>query len=71
LQEGSAWEIATRYAQIDFNSGAVQGGELATSSLGLNWYYSDSVKAQLDYEHARLQDVGTVHGLAMRLEFIW
>jgi phosphate-selective porin OprO/OprP len=71
LGETGAWEIAARYAQTDFNSGAVRGGELATTSLGLNWYFSDSVKAQLDYELARLADVGTAHGLAVRLEFIW
>lgn len=71
LRGFGAWEIATRYAQIDFNSGVVHGGELATTSLGLNWYCNDFVKAQLDYELARLADVGTVHGVAMRLEFIW
>lgn len=71
LDGGSAWEIATRYAEIDFNSGTARGGALASSSLALNWYYNDSVKAQLDYELAHVDNAGTVHGLAMRLEFLW
>ena len=66
-----AWELAVRTSKLDLDSGSIQGGVLRGRSIGLNWYLSDSFKAQLDYEFARLQSVGGAHGLALRIEFQW
>ncbi len=60
-----AWEIAARFSQLDFSSGSIAGGELTNGSLGLNWYLNSNWKAQLGYEQALVQGVGTVSGLGL------
>lgn len=69
--ESQAVELAARYSKLDLSSGSVLGGVMRSSSIALNFYLNDHAKIQFDFEHARLDDVGSVNGIAMRYEFSW
>lgn len=47
-----AWELATRYAAADLNSGSIQGGEMSAITVALNWYLNDNVRFMADYNKA-------------------
>ncbi len=46
-----AWEISARYSNIDLNdtSAGITGGEMDTTSFGLNWYPTKQTKLMLNY----------------------
>lgn len=44
-----AWEVAMRYDTLDLNDGAVQGGEMDTYSLGVNWYQNQYARLTMNY----------------------
>lgn len=52
LSEGGwgAWEILARYNNLDLNdkSGGVMGGEMSGTTLGVNWYMTDYIRAMLN-----------------------
>jgi len=66
-----AWELATRLSKLDLDNGPIAGGVLRSASAGLNWYLNEDVKVQFDYEYAELESFGNVHGVAVRVEFLW
>lgn len=50
-----AWEIAGRWSMLDLNDGNIRGGQLQTSTVGLNWYLNKFTKFQFNYIHAFLE----------------
>ena len=46
-----AWELATRFDALDMNTTHVNGGNLSTGTVALNWYLNPHVRMMLDYEH--------------------
>ncbi|WP_340120932.1 OprO/OprP family phosphate-selective porin [Methylobacter svalbardensis] len=44
-----AWEVATRYAEADLNSGAVNGGQMSNLTVALNWYVNNNIRFMADY----------------------
>jgi len=44
-----AWEVATRYAEADLNSGAVNGGQMSNLTVALNWYVNSNIRFMADY----------------------
>jgi len=44
-----AWEVALRYDTLDLNDGTVQGGEMDTYSLGVNWYQNQYARMTFNY----------------------
>lgn len=54
-----AWELAGRFAYLDFNDpnipltsdGLKQGNRLAQTTLGVNWYLNDYARFMLNYVH--------------------
>jgi phosphate-selective porin OprO/OprP len=44
-----AWQVGTRYSYLDANSKSIQGGQIQTWAVGLNWYLNPNVKFQFDY----------------------
>ncbi|MCA9177849.1 MAG: porin [Planctomycetales bacterium] len=57
---GGAWEVAARWSMLDLNSADVRGGQLNTTTLGLNWYLNQFTKLQFNYIHAFLDDPANV-----------
>lgn len=60
-----AWELATRYSDLDLNdragaagfatpTGGIRGGEQKIWTLGLNWYPNSVLKFGVDYEYIDL-----------------
>ena len=49
-----AWEIAGRWSLLDLNDNDVRGGQMNTTTLGLNWYLNKFTKFQFNYIHAFL-----------------
>ena len=53
-----AWEAAVRWSTLDLNDGAIQGGELDTLSLGINWWLSPIFNVNVNYRHINLDRFG-------------
>ncbi len=51
-----AWEVAARYSNINLNDGDVEGGNLTSMTLGLNWYMENNLRAMLNYVHYEADD---------------
>lgn len=50
-----AWEVATRYSEVDLNDGGFQGGNLSNITVALNWYINTNVRLMANY--TRLLDI--------------
>ncbi|REK18031.1 MAG: hypothetical protein DWQ42_21095 [Planctomycetota bacterium] len=48
-----AWELASRYSNVDLNDTGVDGGRLQTVTTGLTWYLNPNVKIMLNHIWAR------------------
>jgi phosphate-selective porin OprO/OprP len=44
-----AWELATRYAEADLNSGSINGGQMSNLTVALNWYVNNNIRFMADY----------------------
>ncbi len=53
-----AWEIAARYSHLDLNDGDIQGGELDTITLGLNYYPHKHIRFMANYIMADSEKAG-------------
>ncbi len=53
-----AWEIAARFSYLNLDDGDVQGGIMASETIGLNWYLNTHLKIQFDYLHTLRYDLG-------------
>jgi phosphate-selective porin OprO/OprP len=51
-----ALEVAARYDFIDLNDGTVNGGEMGTIVVGLNWYLNAYTRLMFDVVLANIQD---------------
>lgn len=63
-----AWEIVARQASLDLDSGAIHGGQLDTTTAGLNWYLDPNLRVMLDYTVAEEDGVGTADIVAVRTQ---
>ena len=63
-----AWEIATRYSQIDLSDGGLRGGRLKDITVGLNWHLNPNTRVMWNYVRGDLHGVGKTNGLFMRLQ---
>lgn len=64
-----AWEVATRYSELDLNDGGINGGELDNITAGLNWYLNPNTRIMWDYVHADKDRIGQADMFMMRLQF--
>jgi phosphate-selective porin OprO/OprP len=47
-----AWELATRYSNVNTNSGSFKGGEMSNATVALNWYANNNIRFMADYTQA-------------------
>jgi phosphate-selective porin OprO and OprP len=71
-----AWELVYRYSALNLNDDNVLGGIYTEHTIGLNWYWTPSIKWQINYINGYRSVPapafsGTVQGLGVRaaLEF--
>jgi phosphate-selective porin OprO/OprP len=68
-----AWEIATRYSDLDLNYdsglagiatpvGGIRGGEQRIWSAGINWYPNQVLRFMLDYQHVNVSRLSSTGG---------
>ena len=46
-----AWEIYTRYSDINLTDGAINGGEMQIATLGLNWWLTPFFSVNMGYKY--------------------
>jgi len=68
-----AWELTTRWSNLDLNDGPVEGGDMDIASLGLNWWLTPYFALNLNYRYiwnTRYGVEDSSSGLASRLILI-
>lgn len=46
-----AWEVVARYSSLDLSDQDILGGEIASATLGLNWYPVEMLRFSVNYIH--------------------
>ena len=67
------WEVYSRWSSIDLNDKGIDGGEMNTFSLGLNWHPISAIQVNINYRYSTLDRFGQKgfnHGIVTRLVFI-
>ena len=68
-----SWEVFSRWSSIDLTDQNVNGGEMNTFSLGLNWWPLSSILANVNYRYSTLDRTGVKgynHGIVTRLTIV-
>ena len=66
-------EVYSRWSSIDLTDENIDGGEMNTLSLGINWYPIAAIQVNANYRYSTLDrygQTGSNHGLVTRLTFI-
>jgi phosphate-selective porin OprO/OprP len=66
-------EVYCRWSSFDLTNQNVNGGEMNTFSLGVNWTPIPAIQANINYRYSTLDrdgQTGSNHGLVTRLVFI-
>jgi phosphate-selective porin OprO and OprP len=53
-----AWELAARYSYANLNDGIIRGGELNSTTVGLNWYVNNNMRFMFNWIHGTVDKVG-------------
>jgi len=65
-----AWEVYSRYSNIDLTDGAINGGDMQIVTLGLNWWLTPFFSVNVGYKYIwndRDGEKGESSGLMTRL----
>ena len=68
-----ALEVYCRWSSIDLSANSIDGGEMNTLSLGLNWIPIQAIQFNMNYRYSTLNrfgEVGFNHGIVTRIAFI-
>jgi phosphate-selective porin OprO/OprP len=60
--EGSGWgafEVGARFSQLNLSSGGIDGGRLADTTLGVNWYLNPNIRLMFNYVYADRRPLGS------------
>ena len=69
-----AWELAVRGSYLDLNDGPIQGGMLWGMTAGVNWYLTNNLKLQFQYQWNKRDQMpagvnpGEITGFATRFQ---
>ena len=71
-----AWQILARYSYLNLNDDVIKGGQLASYTVGANWFLNSSITFQANYVFAHrntaapaISGEGNAFGLSFR--YIW
>lgn len=68
-----ALEVYSRWSSVDLSDNGIDGGEMNTLSLGLNWTPIQAIQLNLNYRYSTLDrfgESGFNHGIVTRLVFV-
>jgi len=68
------WQVGLRWDTLDLDDGLVQGGNMDTWTLGVNWYWRSNFKTSFNYVKASSEKLGVQDDPSiteMRLQFYW
>jgi phosphate-selective porin OprO/OprP len=70
--EWGAWELAARFAQLDFRAKDIVGNRVDAVTLGVNWYLAPNVKWYVNFVQNWFSDVnrGEIRGEDATWEFL-
>lgn len=66
-------DVYTRWSSVDLNDKSIEGGEMNTFSLGLNWSPIAAIQVNVNYRYSTLEHLGqkgSNSGIVTRLVFI-
>ena len=66
-------DVYSRWSSIDLTDNGIDGGEMNTFSVGLNWSPISAIQVNINYRYStldRIEQQGFNHGLVTRLVFI-
>jgi phosphate-selective porin OprO/OprP len=70
-----AWEVGLRYSGTDFDDGAINGGTMTQTTLGLNWYLNPNVRIMTNVVLMDVEDIagdvgvdGSAEAFTMRFQ---
>jgi len=63
-----AVEIAVRYSNLDLKDAGIDGNEVDTTTVGLNWHLNPNTRVMLNYVSADQKNVGKANGLLARFQ---
>ena len=66
-------DVYSRWSSLDLNDKSIEGGEMNTFSLGLNWSPISAIQVNVNYRYStleRLGQKGSNNGIVTRLVFI-
>ena len=68
-----AWELSTRYSNLDANDSGLAGGDMDIWSAGINWWLSPYLNLNLNYRYITLDRdglEGTSQGINSRVTLL-
>lgn len=63
-----AWEVAARISRLDLESGQIRGGILNDTTLGLNWFLTETVRVSANWVRGHLQGTGSMNIVQARFQ---
>ena len=66
-------EVYSRWSSIDLTNNSIDGGEMDTFSLGINWSPLSAIQVNVNYRYSTLDrtgQTGSNHGIVSRLVFV-
>lgn len=68
-----AWQLGVRFSYVDLNDKGIQGGQLNSWTIGLNWYLNSNMKIQFnglaEYRDTPGVPAGWIQGFGVRAAF--
>jgi phosphate-selective porin OprO/OprP len=74
LGKNSGWgafQVAARHSRLNLNSGAVQGGELRDTVLGINWYLNSAFRWTINYIYSERDPIGSENIWQTRFQVVF
>jgi phosphate-selective porin len=64
----NVWEFALRYSRIHLRESVEDIKKMSDVTLGVNWYYSESMRVMFNYVRSRIENRYTANAFQMRLQ---
>lgn len=65
---GGAWQVAARFSALDLDDGAVQGGEMTETVVGVNWHANPNARVMLNVVFADVERSGRLTVFQVRFQ---